>query len=98
FHRVLEDLESAGDGYRLLPLTRPIPMDGLRADARDFLIRAEEHGVPQARHRVIILGVRSDLAGNLPVGQILLGRPQVPISVNEARNEVNKIIEGLNIM
>ncbi|MBC5782649.1 DNA cytosine methyltransferase [Ramlibacter sp. USB13] len=29
--------------------------------AEDFLIRAEEHGVPQARHRVIILGVRKDV-------------------------------------
>ena len=27
----------------------------------DFLVRAERHGVPQARHRVFILGVRSDL-------------------------------------
>jgi DNA (cytosine-5)-methyltransferase 1 len=27
----------------------------------DFLVRAENHGVPQARHRVIILGVRKDV-------------------------------------
>lgn len=27
----------------------------------DFLIRSENHGVPQKRHRVILLGVRSDI-------------------------------------
>lgn len=96
FHRVLDDLESAGDGYRLLPLARPIPIDGLRADARDFLIRAEEHGVPQARHRVIILGIRSDLAGNLPVGQIPLGKPQVPVSVDEAIRGLWMLRSGLS--
>jgi DNA (cytosine-5)-methyltransferase 1 len=29
--------------------------------AEDFLVYAEEHGVPQARHRVIILGIRKDV-------------------------------------
>jgi DNA (cytosine-5)-methyltransferase 1 len=29
--------------------------------ADDFLVYAEEHGVPQARHRVIILGIRKDV-------------------------------------
>lgn len=27
----------------------------------DFIVRAEEHGVPQARHRVVILGIRRDV-------------------------------------
>jgi len=27
----------------------------------DFVLRAEEHGIPQARHRIIILGVRTDI-------------------------------------
>ncbi|MFY2826572.1 DNA cytosine methyltransferase [Ruegeria sp. MALMAid1280] len=84
FQRVLDDLESAADGYRLLPLGKPIPLDAKRANAKDFLIRAEEHGIPQARHRVIILGVRSDLAGNLPTGLAPLGATQKMVSVDEA--------------
>ena len=28
---------------------------------RDYLIRAEEYGIPQKRHRVILLGIREDL-------------------------------------
>lgn len=50
----------AGRGYDLYPL---VTADGLFAgsDSRspsDFIIRAEQFGVPQARHRVIIVGVR----------------------------------------
>jgi DNA (cytosine-5)-methyltransferase 1 len=32
-------------------------------DPSRFIIQAERHGIPQARHRLIVLGVRSDLAG-----------------------------------
>jgi DNA (cytosine-5)-methyltransferase 1 len=32
---------------------------------KDFIIRAENYGVPQARHRVILLGVRSDIASKM---------------------------------
>jgi len=31
-------------------------------DAKKFIIQAEEYGIPQARHRVILLGIRSDRA------------------------------------
>lgn len=96
FHRVLDDLERAGDGYKLLPLGKPIPLDGGRADARDFLIRAEDHGVPQARHRVIILGIRSDLALNLPLGWTPLGEPQPRVSVDEAISGLWGLRSGLS--
>lgn len=96
FHRVLDDLETAGDGYRLLPLAKAIPRDGTRADAKDFLIRAEEHGVPQARHRVIILGIRCDLAVDLPTGLIPLGDPQTPVSVDEALCGLWSLRSGLS--
>jgi DNA (cytosine-5)-methyltransferase 1 len=33
-------------------------------DPHDFIIRAENYGVPQTRHRVILLGVRDDIAAN----------------------------------
>jgi DNA (cytosine-5)-methyltransferase 1 len=31
-------------------------------DPRDFIIRAENYGIPQARHRVILLGIRKDVS------------------------------------
>lgn len=36
-------------------------VNGLIKDDNDFLIKAEEYGVPQKRHRVILIGVRDDL-------------------------------------
>jgi DNA (cytosine-5)-methyltransferase 1 len=34
-------------------------------DPHNFIIRSENYGVPQARHRVILLGIREDVAANL---------------------------------
>jgi DNA (cytosine-5)-methyltransferase 1 len=35
-------------------------------DVRYQLVKCEEHGIPQTRHRVVILGVRTDRVGALP--------------------------------
>lgn len=34
-------------------------------DPHDFVIRTESYGIPQTRHRVILLGIRSDIASTL---------------------------------
>ena len=84
FDRVLEDLcaiGSAGDGYQLMPLSprsrgtsclfgsHPLPTD--------FIVRAEDFGLPQARHRVIVVGVRRDIAVRLGAGKLEEGILQV---------------------
>lgn len=43
--------------YRLRAVTR----SELFPSPADYLIRCEQYGIPQARHRVIIIGVRDDL-------------------------------------
>lgn len=66
FERVLGDLRTAGgaDGsYRLVQLA---PGDS----ASGFVLRSEAFGVPQTRHRVIVLGVRADLAHRIPDGDL----------------------------
>ena len=65
FEDVLRRLKSAGSGYVLYPLS-PRAADLHEADPKRFVVRAEDHGIPQARHRVILVGLRSDLA--LPLG------------------------------
>lgn len=70
FDRVLIDLQCAGgdDSYDLFALapggTRRLPSTATKAG--DYVIRAEDFGVPQARHRVIVVGLRRDLAAQLP--------------------------------
>lgn len=45
FRQILKDLGSAGKGYVLTP----------------HLYKFEEYGVPQQRHRIVIIGIRKDL-------------------------------------
>lgn len=45
FKNILHDLENAGRGYVLTP----------------HLYKFEEYGVPQTRHRIVIIGIRKDL-------------------------------------
>ncbi|CUA91029.1 DNA-methyltransferase (dcm) [Chelatococcus sambhunathii] len=46
--------------YRLYSLNQEEMAEG-EVDPRLFLVRAEDHGIPQARHRMFIVGIRSDL-------------------------------------
>lgn len=45
FLKILDDMENAGAGYRLTV----------------HLYKFEEYGVPQTRHRIVIIGIRKDL-------------------------------------
>ena len=45
FRQILKDLSAAGKGYTLTP----------------HLYKFEEYGVPQQRHRIVIIGIRKDL-------------------------------------
>ncbi|WP_419809052.1 DNA cytosine methyltransferase [Sphingomonas sp.] len=95
--RVFDDLRMAGDGYVLLPLTAEGNLLDHR-DPREFVVRAEEHGVPQSRHRVIIVGLRSDLAhGRSFEGPLLVrSRPSAANSVISTIGGMPKLRSGLS--
>ena len=59
--------------------------------SEDFVLCAEEYGVPQARHRIIILGVRSDLACE-PGVLATTG----PVTVKQAIGDLPKLRSGLS--
>ena len=70
FPDVMRKLErgSGSDGYLLYALA-PRSGDGScneGVDPRDFLVHAEEHGVPQTRHRLFVVCIRRDIARGLP--------------------------------
>jgi DNA (cytosine-5)-methyltransferase 1 len=68
FARVLADLRSAGTSgdYRLISLAPPdderLKFPDAEPRPKDFILCAEEFGLPQSRHRVIVTGLRNDLS------------------------------------
>jgi len=64
--------------------------DGI-LDGRDFVIRMENYGIPQKRHRVILLGVRSDFREVRP-GK--LKRAAGPIAVNQVIRDLPRLRSG----
>ena len=74
FHTILKDLsdpdaalgeEVSGHGYKIYSLSCATSYSGAtsanKMDVHDFVLQAEDYGIPQARHRVILLGVREDI-------------------------------------
>lgn len=74
FPTILNDLQNPGAAaknsngtrkYRIYSFVKEPDCQGLfetsYSDFKDFIIKAEEFGVPQARHRVILLGIAEDI-------------------------------------
>jgi DNA (cytosine-5)-methyltransferase 1 len=90
FPEILESLQRPGGRngprYRVIPLTVPNNrLDVIDLDPHSYILRAEALGVPQARHRVVLLGLAEGLDGR--AGKLL-----VP---NDLRFSVSDVIGGL---
>jgi DNA (cytosine-5)-methyltransferase 1 len=57
-------------------------------------VRAEEHGVPQRRHRVIIVGIRSDYVKRAL--EVSIEIPTGHVSVNDAIGDLPRLRSGLS--
>jgi DNA (cytosine-5)-methyltransferase 1 len=92
FERIKEDLEAprAGLRYELRSLVVPVAAADLKPS--DFIIRAEEHGIPQRRHRVILLGIREDLA----VRRSAVLEKQGPVSLRSAIGDLPAVRSRLS--
>jgi DNA (cytosine-5)-methyltransferase 1 len=89
--RILDDLAAPGEAlkiksrrssryhlYSLGQKQNTLPwMDGGSLDGEEYLIQAEEYGIPQMRHRIFIVGVRSDVPGR---PDILDRQPEISAS------------------
>lgn len=82
FARIIDDLSFPLDGvhYEI----RSFVTHERKLEPADYVIRSEEHGLPQARHRVVLLGVRSH--AGFGQQQVLQVRPAATTS---------SVLEGL---
>ena len=109
FHRIYEDLQRPGCAikgtrhedieYSVLPVTkssqRRLP-DGSYVGT-DFIVKAETRGLPQARHRVIMMGIRSDLMDRFPDELPVLPVTECdPASVCEVLDGLPRLRSGLS--
>lgn len=85
-----------GYKYRIYSLAKsvsyPVDSSGPVFSPTDFLIMSEDYGIPQARHRVILLGVREDYDNCPPK----LLTPQEKISAASILDDLPKLRSGLS--
>lgn len=115
FETILQDLSdpdkatgasSQEYGYRIHSLTCDTSFsngdDPTQIDVHDFVIRAENHGIPQARHRVILIGVREDIAQTptllsvterTTVGQVLSPLPRLRSKLSKESDSDERWVE-----
>jgi DNA (cytosine-5)-methyltransferase 1 len=87
-------------GYRIYSLVaEPITIDVNGNPVfcpKDFVIQSENYGIPQTRHRVILLGVRNDIElqpeilvpqAQVPISNVLDGLPRLRSSVSKDTND-----------
>jgi DNA (cytosine-5)-methyltransferase 1 len=91
-------------GYRIYSLVSKPRNDKFDFDNKlnfkhsDFIIKAENFGIPQARHRVILLGIRKDISvvpgilesqDTVSIAQVLNDLPKVRSGLSKIRDDAN---------
>lgn len=93
FEKILTDLKEPG--YKIFSLVKE-PRNNLfdepEFEPQDFVIRCEDYGIPQTRHRVILLGIREDFFQGKP--GILEKKPSVPLKA--VINDLPRLRSGLS--
>jgi DNA (cytosine-5)-methyltransferase 1 len=93
FERIISDLSAPADGleYEIRSFVKAGSGDSLAPT--DYVIQAERYGIPQCRHRVILLGVRKD--AGLPSHQLLQPVDE-PVTVKHAIDDLPRIRSRLS--
>jgi DNA (cytosine-5)-methyltransferase 1 len=101
FERILSDLENPTAalpdisnhkvGYRLFPMAARDKDSPHNPSPKDFVVCSERYGIPQARHRVIILGVRDDVC---PRPDVL--NPADTVTVREVIGDLPRLRSGVS--
>lgn len=93
FDRIVADLSSPGDGleYQIRSLVKPGVAGEI--DPHDFVIEAERFGIPQGRHRVILFGIRSDVARS--VSELSSSQEEFVLGSENMKVTVGEVLSGL---
>lgn len=107
FERIMNDLSSPGGGveYHLKSFVMDEKADKTHPPS-DFIITSENYGIPQARHRVILLGVKKNLSvssfkkleqpsRSINVRQTLSGLPTIRSRLSREKDSHRKWLEAL---
>ncbi len=82
-------------GYKIYSLIKPVEDYDQEGNpvfsAKDFIIRCEDYGIPQTRHRVILLGIRKDI----DTKPIILKQTS-KVSLSQVVNDLPKLRSGLS--
>lgn len=105
FSKILKDLHDPGSGrrsangspkYNIHSVVTEDHYGGpgkAPLDPKNFVVATEKYGVPQKRHRVILLGIREDIDdANLRVLRPSAG----PVTVREAIGDLSRLRSGLS--
>lgn len=87
FDVIMNDLR-VDESYEI----RSLVVSGNELAPRDFVVRAEDFGIPQRRHRVILLGVRVDLAHRVvkPLERV------EEVTVRDAIGDLESVLSGVS--
>jgi len=93
FERILGDLSAPAPGVEYEIRSFVKRGDSETLEPNDFVIEAERHGIPQSRHRVILLGVRKDVGASR---HELLPFVSEPVTVKQAIDDLPRIRSRLS--
>jgi DNA (cytosine-5)-methyltransferase 1 len=79
--------------YKLFSISKKRPDSSDEINPEDFIVHSEDCGIPQARHRIIILGIRSDIYRTDPD---ILERITPQVSIEEVIGDLPKLRSGLS--
>jgi len=79
--------------YKIVSLEVPIS-ESENVKPKDFVVYSEHHGIPQRRHRIILIGIREDLYPNAK--DVCLIRHQELTSVRDVLSDLPALRSGLS--
>ncbi|MFC2148755.1 DNA cytosine methyltransferase [Bacteroidota bacterium] len=105
FDKILQDLKEPGlvyyksnsPKYKIYSLVKPLQsLDNYNnptyEDDKDYLIESDKYGIPQKRHRVILLGIREDIK----VIPDVLQKHNTTVTIKDVIEDLPKIRSGIS--